>query len=74
MKADIDSFGNMTISVAFRFLSQTSPSVAEWTRWLDIRELQHYGPDGNLIDGPHPDWKVEYAYSGSPTAPGASHE
>lgn len=37
-----------------------------WSKWLPIEELHYYGRDGNLVQGPHPDWKVEYAYPATP--------
>jgi hypothetical protein len=56
-------------AVCFRFQLQTG----EWSRWLSMEDLVHYGPDGNLVDGPHPDWKrVEYAYAATPPSPAES--
>lgn len=49
-------------AVAFRYLRRLSGEVYAWTRWLGMDELHHYGADGNLVDGPAPDWKIEYAY------------
>ena len=53
--------------VAFRYLRQLSGATYAWTRWLGMDELHHYGQDGNLVQGPHPDWKVEYAYTRPPS-------
>jgi hypothetical protein len=51
-------------AVAFRYLHDLGGGRFAWTRWLEMSDLHHYGPDGNLISGPHPDWqKVEYAYA-----------
>lgn len=50
--------------VAFRFLKQITTNAYATTRWLPIAEFHHYGADGNLVEGAHPDWKqVEFAYA-----------
>ena len=54
-------------AVAFRYLRQLSGATYAWTRWLGMDELHHYGQDGDLVQGPHPDWKVEYAYTRPPS-------
>jgi hypothetical protein len=48
--------------VAWRYRREFGLGTHSWTNWLNMDELRHYGPDGNLIAGPHPDWTVEYAY------------
>jgi hypothetical protein len=60
--AAIAALGAQREVVAFRFLQQFG-GVYAWTRWLPMDELHHYGPDGNLIDGPDPLWRIEYAYA-----------
>lgn len=50
--------------VAFRFKDTTFADP--WSQWLPISELHHYGHDGNLVQGPHPDWEVERAYTPTP--------
>lgn len=49
--------------VAWRYLRQVSGGVYAWTRWLGMDELHHYDAKGDLVDGPAPDWRVEYAYA-----------
>lgn len=54
--------------VAFRYLHEIARGAFAWTRWHGMDELHHYGPDGNLVPGPSPDWqKVEYAYAAPST-------
>jgi hypothetical protein len=48
--------------VAWRYLKPLGGAFV-WTRWMEMEDLVHYGGDGSIVKGPHPDWKkVEYAY------------
>lgn len=50
-------------AVAWRYLKHLSGDAFVWTRWLDMDELHHFGEYGDLVKGPAPGWRVEYAYA-----------
>lgn len=62
------------VGVLRRLLSQREQALS-WARWQPMEDLHHYGADGNLVPGPHPDWhKVEYAYAPPAAADGRTNE